>query len=219
VLYLDLFNKKKKEAVQDFISKKILGTSYLASKSDFNKIQTKGANAIGTVNTEETTSDSTSNLDTLALTDRSIKLTISRDKEGCEFAFDNDIAVASAVNRKVRLINTGFNVKIIKTFEDNKKYIKKAKEIEKEIKRIKLKKSLDTFAQNRIIHGFGIWKKLLDKEKKLYKLLTIPSLESKPIRDLSTGELGNKIINSDNGKTYKNTAFVQRGNVCCSLYF
>ena len=173
-------------------------------------------NKDGSTSTESTTVGDTSMEDTYDVTDRSVHIKITRDDDGCEWAYDNDVAVSNNVDRLDSILNNGFVVRINPDYIKGDKRPPKAEKarrlIKKRIVSEKLQEKLSVMIKNRAIYGFGITKKLMSG-KDVVGLVEIDSKECTPIRNLSTGELGGDVgkgLNPDNKEM--EVAMIQYGN-------
>jgi hypothetical protein len=147
---------------------------------------------------------------TQTMDDRNIKVSISRDDNGCQWAYENETSVSSCVNRVDNLINTGFDVFI--SDPDKKNELEKAKKLIEE-RILILPDKISSSTKNKFIFGWSVLKKIKKSNGDIIGLLELDPKECKAIRDLSTGELGGIIgkgINPNNKDM--EVAVVQEGN-------
>lgn len=167
----------------------------------------------GSATSEDTTSGSTTMVDSNAVVDRSVKFSITRDDAGCKYAFENDQSVSNAIERKAGIINNGFVVSIPLIYENNTRAKKAQEFINTRIKQLKLQTRLTSMITNRTTYGFSVTKKITNKKKDIIGLVDLSSDECRPIRDLNTGELGGKIgIGMDTTAPKKSIAMIQAGH-------
>lgn len=203
----------EKTLTADSVAKSIL------EKNNFFSAQIYGSTqgTDGSVSTEDTTTGDISMDDTLLVKDRSVKIKITRDDDGCEWAYDNDVFVKNNVDRIDSIMNNGFIVNINQEYIKDDKPTQKAKGakklIENKVMTTSLQEKLSVMIKNRAIYGFGVGKKRFN-EKDIIGLVEIDSKECTPIRNLSTGELGGSIGKGLNGKEPNmEVAMIQYGNI------
>ena len=160
----------------------------------------------------------TDEIDISFIDDRSKKLELTRDDEGCIWAYENDTCVSTSVDKYVNLINNGFVIKpnySKKDFDKDRERKDNATiDLAKEINVLRLRSKLDSALKLRHIIGFGLIKIINSANNNIIGLLELDSAECEPIRDLQTGELGGKTgrkLNPNNEK--QEVAIVQYGNV------
>lgn len=192
-------NSKKSSTTQGFSGSIISGAS-------INQKQEYGSSSI-----EDSSVGSTTMEDTNAVIDRSVKFTITRDDDGCKYAYENDGTIFNAASRKDNIINNGF---IVKIKDENNKKSEKAKElIEKRIIELGLQDRVSSSITNRSCYGFSVTRVIPDKKGDIIGLVDISSFECTPIMDLSTGTLGGKTGKGlDPYKKTKEVAIIQKGN-------
>jgi len=144
--------------------------------------------------------------------DRQQKVLISRDADGCEWAYENDVTTYNAVQRLVNIINNGFEI------EPNRKYDKKKVEeaadliMKKVVEDWELREKTSFVIEEKSIHGWGVWKKLY-KGKDIVGLMELNSKELNPIRNLQTGRLGDAAGKGlDPKNKNKDVVVIQTGN-------
>jgi len=163
----------------------------------------------GTVPTEEEAD--------IDITDRSTKLTIPRDDNGCEWAFENEVSVYNAMLRLENIINTGlFIAPKKKEYEDddNEKHGKlvEAQELFKD--RIPLlEEKVSSIIRNRGCYGWAVLKKTISG-KDITDLIELDPKECTPVRDSTTGKLGGKIgVGLDPDRGNAQIALIQKGRI------
>lgn len=147
---------------------------------------------------------------TQVMDDRSIKVTITRDDNGSEWAYENDVSVYSAVARYNSIINSGFEV--FAKNPDDETDVKAKEFIEKRIKG--LTETISILNTNKLLFGWASFKKnYIGKDPK--SLVPLYSGKCYPIRDLLTGELGANGIGKglDPENNEKEVALIQDGSV------
>ena len=161
---------------------------------------------------ETGTSPQDEDTDIVGIDDRSIKVTITRDGDGCDWAFDNDGSVSNAIEQIENLVVGNLIVVRNEEYAENDKNVKKApKVLEKRIS--KVKRRMVNVIQHEVIHGWGILKKT-KSGKDITNLVVLEPRECTPIVNSMSGELGGKVgigLNSDNKKM--EVALIQKGNV------
>lgn len=165
----------------------------------------------GSSSIEESTVGSTTMEDTEPVVDRSVKFTITRDDDGCKYAYENDGTVFNSTSRRDNIINNGFIVKV--KDEDNKKSEKAKELIENRIIELELQDRTSSSITNRSCYGFSVTKKISSKKGDIIGLVDISAFECTPINDLSTGTLGGETGKGlDPDKKNKEVAIIQKGN-------
>jgi len=142
--------------------------------------------------------------------DRLIYMRISRDADGCEWAYEHEVAVYRNIKRLCAIMNNGFDVEILK---DNDRAIEAQNYILGSIDRLQLRKMINIIITNGSIHGFQVIKKT-KKSGVITSLLGLDPKTCNPIRDLTTGELGGDVgkgLNPNNSRM--KVALVQKGEV------
>ena len=196
---------------ENFIGSKKKINNFFTAASMFGNRANK---TIGTTPVEDISSGTTTMSDSNAVSDRSVKLTITRDDAGCKYAFDNDGAVFNAIIRKDGIINNGIKVVFNEGVNQNNKRAKAAKKfLEERNKQVKLGNRVSSMIRNRSCYGFSVTKKIVNTKGDVLGLVDISSDECTPIRNLATGELGGPAgLGLDNKRKTKEVAMIQEGH-------
>lgn len=144
---------------------------------------------------------------------KKVQITLDDNDDGAEWAFENDDAVYAAVNRKASLVATGFYAKTAEEFnrETNKKLLDR---FNLEVIQV-LEPRIPSIVTYLHLYMIAFLKKLTSAGK-LVGCVELNSHEDecKPIRDLSTGELGGKPgLGLDAKRPNESIAVVQYGYV------
>lgn len=145
-------------------------------------------------------------------TTKKVKLTLLETDEDCRWAYEHDDATYTAVRKRTAMINTGFRGRVADKYNDDKKVNDIMPKFKKEVSNV-LKPKVDSIVINQDVHAFCILKKNYNKDNKLIGCIELDPIECKPIRDLSTGELGGKLgLGKDISRPNEEIALVQEGH-------
>jgi len=143
----------------------------------------------------------------------STKITLTEDDDSCIWAYEHDDATYTAIRKLVNLVNTDLIPVVEKKYEKNKAVLKGATFLEKNLTK-KLGGRIDSIITYEYLNAFCCLKKLYNEEGKLVGCMELDPKECKPIRDLSTGELGGSTGKGlDNSRKTAEIALVQAGSI------
>ena len=143
--------------------------------------------------------------------DRSVRIHIDRDDEGCLWAFENDIVVYRNVMRLCSILNNGYEI----ICDKENKQAEKAKEyMISKLNKLDFRRKYNSIIMNRAILGWSPVKKVLNKHGNIVGLVELDPKDCNPIRNLSTGELGGKLGKGlDPKRKNAEISLVQQGNI------
>lgn len=148
----------------------------------------------------------------VGIDDKSIKVTITRDGDGCTWAYENDGSVSNAIEQIENIVIGNLIVVPNEDYAENNHDVKKAtKLLEKRITMVRRK--MINVVQHEGIHAWGILKKT-KRGKDIVNLVVLDPRECTPIVDSMSGELGGSVgigLNPNNEKM--EVALIQSGNV------
>ena len=148
------------------------------------------------------------------LSTKTTNVVISRDDDGCRWSYENDDDVYRSIMKITQLINRPILSRV------NPKYNSEAKDsisalelIEKRAR--KVRRPIKALIAHQYCFGYAVPKKVWavgnGKHKDIVRLLPLNPPECIPIRNLQTGDLGQKNIDPNNKG--KEIALIQNGNV------
>jgi len=201
--------KKPKVVVNSDFESKVLADKDLSKIDSYFVGMIEQGQDIGTAPTEGKTAAE------ILVTDRSTKITLNRDNEASEWAYENDPAVYSAVERLDTVMNNGFDVlmKVDEGKEPSERQ-KKAKELIEERVPLLINKASSVIT-NKCIHGWAVLKKTIKRGgKDIVGLVELNPKECVPIINSYTGELGGKAGKGlDSTHPNDEVALIQKGHV------
>lgn len=147
---------------------------------------------------------------------RAVRIEITDNDTGCEWAFDNDVSVSNNIQRLCNTLNNGFDVIIPDETKDKDKAKDAKKLLDKRIEDIQITAKTDVMITNRANYSFGILAKRTTNNGDIVGLLELDCHEDRcfPIRNSLTGDLGGetgKGLNPDD-KTME-VALIQKGKI------
>ena len=155
--------------------------------------------------------DETTSYDPLSA--KTTNVVISRNDDGCRWSYENDDDVYRSIVKITQLINRPILSRV------NPKYTKSNKTagldalelIERRAR--KVRRPIKAFIANQYCYGYAMPKKVWSNGKRsdIVRLLPLNPEECTPIRNLQTGELGQKELDPKNKS--REIALIQKGNV------
>jgi len=149
--------------------------------------------------------------------DRAVKVVIDRGDTGCEWAYENDVAVYNNLQRLTNTFNNGYEVVITDREMEDNRAAKRAKEyLELKKEELELQKKTDVLIINKGIFGFGILKKRVNNGNEIIGLVPLDCHEDRcvPIINSMTGELGGETgLGLDPNNEKAEVALIQKGKV------
>jgi len=148
----------------------------------------------GTPDKTGSAADEDSNAEYVA-DDRSLRIQLDRDDAACAWCYEHDVTVYNSIQRRIGVINNGFDILYTdskENFDTNEFEEFKNKTLNEITNKIKLGTKLESALVNKYLYGFGVLRKQMIANE-LVRLVELDSSECKPIRDLSTNELGGPV--------------------------
>lgn len=149
------------------------------------------------------------------LSTKTTNVVISRDDDGCRWSYENDDDVYRSIMKITQLINrpilSRVNPKYTKSGQAGGSCLDALELIESRAK--KVRRPIKAFIANQYCYGYAMPKKVWSAGSKsdIVRLLPLNPPECIPIRNLQTGDLGQKNIEPNNKG--KEIALIQNGNV------